>query len=106
MPHGPFGVTCCMASTITVLNGQYDLCERGPLFGYLFNGATSRSDGVLAEVLGGTLCRGCPPPSVALFWHALLPGTAGEAVAQEGFAQLEVALPSSLTHVAMIGSRQ
>ena len=71
--------------------------------GYLFNGATSRSDGVLAEVLGGTLCRGCPPLSVALIWHALLPGTAGEAVAQEGFAQLEVALPSSLTHVAMIG---
>jgi len=74
--------------------------------GYLFNGATSRSDGALVEVLGGTLCRGCPPASVALVWRALLPGTAGEAVAQEGFAQLEVALPSSLTHVAMIGSRQ
>ncbi len=38
-----------------------------------------------------------------VIWRALLPGTAGEAVAQEGFAQLEVALPSSLTHVAMIG---
>jgi len=41
---------------------------------------------------------GCPPLSVALIWRAFAPGTAGEAVAQEGLAQLEVALPSSLTH--------
>jgi hypothetical protein len=60
-------------------------------------GPRSRPDGVWPEVPGGTLSQcGCPPWSVALIWHAVLPGAAGEAVAQEGFAQLEVALPSSL----------
>jgi len=33
LPHGPFGVTCSMASTVAVLNGQYDPCGRRPLFG-------------------------------------------------------------------------
>jgi hypothetical protein len=34
---------------------------------------------------------------VALIWHAFRPGAADEAAAQEGFAQLKVALPTSLT---------
>src|SRR5215469_4278627 len=54
-------------------------------------------DGAWPRCLAGRSSRGCPSSGVALSWRAFSPGTAGEAVAQEGFAQLKVALLASLT---------
>ena len=49
----------------------------------------------VVEVFGGTLSSRLPRLSVvALYRTALLPGTDGEVVAQEGIARLKVALPA------------
>jgi hypothetical protein len=67
-----------------------------PLIGYLFNGATSRSDGAWSRCSAGRSLIGCPPASVALIWHALLPGTAWRGCGSRGVCPAR----SSVAHLA------
>ena len=77
---------------LTILPGALD-----PVRGYLETWVQDRVGPDSVQVPGGMLDHcGCPLVviGVALIWPASLPGTArGEA--RKGFAQLEVAVPSS-----------
>ena len=63
--------------------------------GYLRLLLRLRPGQAVVEVLGGTLSIAAAQPLVVALYRAALPsGTAGEVVAQEGIAQLKVALPA------------
>ena len=69
------------------------------LRGYFLDGHTASARPGWVEVTGGTLSLAAAHQHKGCGSHLAcgLPVTGGEAVAQEGFAQLEVALPSSPT---------
>ena len=74
------------------------LARNSPTRGYLRLLLRLRPGQAVVEVLGGTLLPRLPSRLVVAHFRTAFPsGAAGEVVAQEGTARLQVALPASPT---------